>query len=67
MDIWKLQEVIRCNIGDYTFEEAYQKTGRILNITVTSARPILRPLLSLLSTKVGEEAQRSNELSPRSY
>lgn len=37
MDIEKLQVMIRENIGDYTFKEAYQRTKRILNITVASA------------------------------
>jgi predicted acylesterase/phospholipase RssA len=35
MDINKLQACIRANIGDVTFKEAYEKTKRILNITVT--------------------------------
>lgn len=33
-DIKILQECARENLGDITFEEAYAKTGRILNITV---------------------------------
>lgn len=34
MDISKLQQFLRDNIGDVTFREAFQKTQRILNITV---------------------------------
>jgi len=37
MDIGKLQNLIRQNIGDLTFKEAFHKTNRILNITVASA------------------------------
>ena len=29
------RECLRCNIGDFTFQEAFDRTGRILNITVT--------------------------------
>lgn len=36
MDVTKLQECLRDNIGDVTFKEAYEKTKRILNITVAS-------------------------------
>eukprot|EP01125_Pyxidicula_operculata_P006169 TRINITY_DN2151_c0_g1_i2.p2 TRINITY_DN2151_c0_g1~~TRINITY_DN2151_c0_g1_i2.p2 ORF type:complete len:402 (-),score=58.45 TRINITY_DN2151_c0_g1_i2:2126-3331(-) len=35
MDIKKLQGVIRDKIGDITFGEAFQRTKRILNITIT--------------------------------
>lgn len=37
LDIRTLAECVRANIGDLTFEEAYCRTGRILNITVSSA------------------------------
>jgi len=36
MDITKLQTLIRDNIGDLTFKEAFNRTHRILNITVAS-------------------------------
>lgn len=36
MDVTKLQECLRDNIGDITFREAYAKSKRILNITVAS-------------------------------
>eukprot|EP01083_Nonionella_stella_P130551 396197_1 len=35
MDINILKKCIRSNIGDVTFQEAYETTGRILNITVS--------------------------------
>ncbi|KAH9579977.1 Triacylglycerol lipase [Trypanosoma melophagium] len=36
MDVRTLMECLRTNLGDLTFEEAYHKTGRILNVCVTS-------------------------------
>ncbi|XP_049852626.1 uncharacterized protein LOC126332792 isoform X2 [Schistocerca gregaria] len=39
MDIRKLEKMIRDNVRDLTFKEAYEKTKRILNITVASATP----------------------------
>lgn len=45
MDISKLAAVIRTHMGDLTFLEAYERTGRILNITVSSTRPCELPLL----------------------
>lgn len=35
MDNKALVKFLRDNIGDYTFQEAYDKTGWILNITAT--------------------------------
>ncbi|KAG2389151.1 hypothetical protein C9374_014551 [Naegleria lovaniensis] len=35
MDVNKLAQCIRENIGDVTFEEAYKISGRVLNITVS--------------------------------
>eukprot|EP01090_Pellita_catalonica_P015719 TRINITY_DN4308_c0_g1_i1.p1 TRINITY_DN4308_c0_g1~~TRINITY_DN4308_c0_g1_i1.p1 ORF type:complete len:296 (-),score=55.82 TRINITY_DN4308_c0_g1_i1:75-962(-) len=35
-DVKKLQDIVRENLGDITFREAYAKTGRALNITVAS-------------------------------
>jgi TAG lipase/steryl ester hydrolase/phospholipase A2/LPA acyltransferase len=38
MDVGRLAECIRVNIGDITFQEAYECSGRVLNVTVTSTR-----------------------------
>ncbi|KAI8912669.1 acyl transferase/acyl hydrolase/lysophospholipase [Gorgonomyces haynaldii] len=38
LDVKVLEECVRSNLGDITFEEAYMRTKRILNITVTSTR-----------------------------
>lgn len=45
MDIAKLEKMIRQNIGDYTFKEAYDRTKRILNITVASTTQYETPVL----------------------
>ncbi|KJE89682.1 hypothetical protein CAOG_08476 [Capsaspora owczarzaki ATCC 30864] len=36
MDASKLEDFVRSNIGDVTFQEAYRRTGRVINITVAS-------------------------------
>lgn len=36
LDVTLLGEVIRDNVGDITFKEAFERTGRIINITVAS-------------------------------
>lgn len=36
LDVNVLEECVRANVGDLTFEEAYQRTKRVLNITVTA-------------------------------
>ena len=39
LDVHVLEECVRANVGDLTFEEAYARTKRVLNITVpTSGR-----------------------------
>ncbi|KAH6634333.1 acyl transferase/acyl hydrolase/lysophospholipase [Chaetomium sp. MPI-SDFR-AT-0129] len=37
LDVKVLEECVRANIGDLTFEEAYNRSRRILNITVVTA------------------------------
>ena len=45
-----LEECVRANVGDLTFEEAYSRTKRVLNITVaTSGRGGLPNLLNYLT------------------
>ncbi|EPB88490.1 hypothetical protein HMPREF1544_04725 [Mucor circinelloides 1006PhL] len=38
MDMKVLQECVRENVGDLTFEEAYARSKRVLNISVSSSR-----------------------------
>lgn len=45
MDIKILEGCVRSNLGDFTFKEAYEKTGRILNITVASTKEFEVPRL----------------------
>lgn len=50
MDVNVLEECVRANMGDLTFEEAYEKTKRILNITVpTSGKGGFPNLLNYLT------------------
>lgn len=37
LDISVLERCVRANVGDLTFEEAYTKTKRVLNITISTA------------------------------
>jgi TAG lipase/lysophosphatidylethanolamine acyltransferase len=37
LDVNVLEQLLRSNVGDLTFEEAYTKTKRVLNITVTTS------------------------------
>lgn len=50
LDINVLEECVRANVGDLTFEEAYARTKRVLNITVaTSGRGGVPNLLNYLT------------------
>mmetsp|Transcript_54943 Transcript_54943/g.128496 ORF Transcript_54943/g.128496 Transcript_54943/m.128496 type:complete len:598 (-) Transcript_54943:249-2042(-) len=45
MEVKVLQKALQTNLGDLTFYEAYERTGRILNITVSPASDYERPRL----------------------
>ena len=50
LDANALEECVRANVGDLTFEEAYSRTKRVLNITVaTSGRGGVPNLLNYLT------------------
>lgn len=50
LDVNVLKECVRANVGDLTFEEAYARTKRVLNITVaTSGRGGVPNLLNYLT------------------
>ena len=50
LDVNVLEECVRANVGDLTFEEAYSRTKRVLNITVaTSGRGGVPKLLNYLT------------------
>jgi TAG lipase/lysophosphatidylethanolamine acyltransferase len=38
LDVKVLEDCVQANLGDITFEEAYKRTGMVLNITVSSSR-----------------------------
>ena len=38
LDVKVLEDCVRANVGDVTFEEAYKRTKRVLNISVSSTR-----------------------------
>lgn len=49
LDVRVLEELVRSNVGDLTFEEAYAKTKRVLNITVFSTGGGVPNLLNYLT------------------
>ena len=50
LDVTVLEECVRANVGDLTFEEAYNRTKRVLNITVaTTGRGGVPSLLNYLT------------------
>jgi TAG lipase/lysophosphatidylethanolamine acyltransferase len=50
LDVTVLEECVRANVGDLTFEEAYNRTKRVLNITVaTTGRGGVPNLLNYLT------------------
>ena len=66
-----LEECVRANVGDLTFEEAYARTKRVLNITVaTSSRGGIPNLLNYLTAPnvlIWSAALASNASTPRFY
>lgn len=44
-----LQDCVRANVGDMTFEEAYERTRRVLNITISPSGPGSITLLNYLT------------------
>ncbi|KAI9824839.1 MAG: hypothetical protein M1819_000791 [Sarea resinae] len=50
LDVRVLEDCVRANVGDLTFEEAYSKTKRVLNITLnTTGRGDMPNLLNYLT------------------
>ncbi|KAK9480330.1 acyl transferase/acyl hydrolase/lysophospholipase [Lipomyces japonicus] len=50
LDIEVLEQVVKDNIGDLTFEEAYARTKRVLNIAVHSTNKYVPTLFNFLTT-----------------
>ena len=49
LDVRVLEQCVRANVGDITFEEAYARTKRVLNITVSTAGGGVPNLLNYLT------------------
>jgi len=49
LDVKVLEECVRANVGDLTFEEAYQRTKRVLNITISATGGGVPSLLNYLT------------------
>ncbi|EKD15891.1 uncharacterized protein L3040_003252 [Drepanopeziza brunnea f. sp. 'multigermtubi'] len=71
LDVKILEECVRANVGDLTFEEAYNRTKRVLNITVaTTGRGGVPNLLNYLTAPnvlIWSAAIASNASSPSMY
>ncbi|PQE25912.1 patatin-like phospholipase protein [Rutstroemia sp. NJR-2017a BBW] len=71
LDVKVLEECVRANVGDLTFEEAYTRTKRVLNITVaTTGRGGVPNLLNYLTAPnvlIWSAALASNASSPSLY
>lgn len=71
LDVTVLEECVRANVGDLTFEEAYSRTKRVLNITVaTEGRGGVPNLLNYLTAPnvlIWSAAIASNASSPSLY
>ena len=49
LDVKVLEECVRANVGDLTFEDAYNRTKRVLNITVSTTGGGVPSLLNYLT------------------
>ncbi|CAG8982762.1 hypothetical protein HYALB_00001043 [Hymenoscyphus albidus] len=71
LDVTVLEECVRANVGDLTFEEAYVRTKRVLNITVAttgkSGVPNLLNYLTAPNVLIWSAALASNASSPSLY
>ena len=73
LDITVLEECVRANVGDLTFEEAYNRTKRVLNITVAtstssgSSVPNLLNYLTAPNVLIWSAALASNASNPTLY
>ena len=64
LDIRVLEDCVRANVGDLTFEEAYNRTKRVLNITVATVEDAGIP--TLLNHVTAPHVVRCHKLAPRS-
>ncbi|KAL2180316.1 acyl transferase/acyl hydrolase/lysophospholipase [Thermothelomyces heterothallicus CBS 202.75] len=71
LDVKVLEECVRANVGDLTFEEAYNRSKRVLNITVVTAGqegiPTLLNYITAPNVLVWTAAVASNASSTTFY
>jgi len=71
LDVTVLEECVRANVGDLTFEEAYNRSKRVLNITVATGSqggvPTLLNYLTAPNVLIWTAAVASNASSPSFY
>lgn len=71
LDVTVLEECVRANVGDLTFEEAYNRSKRVLNITVVTEGqggvPTLLNYLTAPNVLIWTAAVASNASSPSLY
>ncbi|KAF2232723.1 hypothetical protein EV356DRAFT_449733 [Viridothelium virens] len=67
LDVGVLEQCVRANVGDITFEEAYARTKRVLNITVSTTGGGVPNLLNYLTAPnvlIWSAALASNAADP---
>lgn len=73
LDITVLEECVKANVGEMTFEEAYNRTKRVLNITVATSEstgssvPNLLNYLTAPNVLIWSAALASNASDPTLY
>ncbi|KAG6019242.1 hypothetical protein E4U41_003314 [Claviceps citrina] len=71
LDVTVLEECVRANVGDLTFEEAYNRSKRVLNITVATEGqggvPTLLNYITAPNVLIWTAAVASNASSPSLY
>ncbi|KAL3963891.1 hypothetical protein ACCO45_000895 [Purpureocillium lilacinum] len=71
LDVTVLEDCVRANVGDLTFEEAYSRSKRILNITVATEGhggvPTLLNYITAPNVLIWTAAVASNASSPSLY
>ncbi|KAG6016043.1 hypothetical protein E4U43_004306 [Claviceps pusilla] len=71
LDVTVLEDCVRANVGDLTFEEAYNRSKRVLNITVATEGqggvPTLLNYITAPNVLIWTAAVASNASSPSLY
>ncbi|KAK5990675.1 Triacylglycerol lipase ptl1 [Cladobotryum mycophilum] len=72
LDVTVLEDCVRANVGDLTFEEAYHRSKRVLNITVATDNqgggvPTLLNYITAPNVLIWTAAVASNASSPSLY